>query len=185
MPPTPHDALLLPNWPRSRKVVIGMIHLPPLPGSPRYGGDVRSVREAALRWKQEVRVSRRRARSQLRRRHYLELRYEDLVTDTEPNLRKIADFLELEWDPVMLSFYERAADRMSEMARDLPASEGKPTRPGDERMQAHAMTQKPPDPSAMYRWKERMSPEDVAAFDAEAGELLSELGYEVGTASPR
>jgi membrane complex biogenesis BtpA family protein len=43
-PPT-----LLPQWPRSRKVVIGMIHLLPLPGSPRYGGDVKAVREAALR----------------------------------------------------------------------------------------------------------------------------------------
>jgi hypothetical protein len=35
----------------------------------------------------------------------------------------------------------------------------------------------------MYRWKERMSTEDVAAFDAAAGELLSELGYEVGAAA--
>ena len=113
--------------------------------------------------------------------HYLELRYEDLVTDTEPNLRRIAEFLELEWDPAMLTYYEHAADRMSEMARDLPATDGKPTRPGAERMEAHAMTQKPPDPSAMYRWKEKMSPEDIAAFDAAAGELLAELGYEVGT----
>jgi hypothetical protein len=30
---------------------------------------------------------------------------------------------------------------MAEMARDLPAIAGKPTRPGEERMQAHAMTQ--------------------------------------------
>ena len=115
--------------------------------------------------------------------HYLELRYEDLVTDTEPNLRKISEFLELDWDPVILRYYEHAAERMAEMARDLPATDGKPTRPGEERMQAHAMTQKPPDPSAMYRWKEKMSPDDVAAFDAAAGELLSELGYEVGTAA--
>ena len=113
--------------------------------------------------------------------HYLELRYEDLVTDTEPNLRRICEFLELDWDPVILRYYEHAAERMAEMARDLPATDGKPTRPGEERMQAHAMTQKPPDPSAMYRWKEKMSPADVAAFDAAAGELLSELGYEVGT----
>ena len=116
-------------------------------------------------------------------RHYLELRYEDLVTDTEPNLRRICEFLELEWDPVVLRYYEGAADRMAEMARDLPATDGKPTRPGTERMQAHAMTQKPPDPSAMYRWKEKMAPTDVADFDAAAGELLSELGYEVGTAA--
>ena len=145
-------------------------------------GEKAPAGQVAEGWQRRI----RRAQKQGQRlAHYLELRYEDLVTDTEPNLRKIAEFLELEWDPVMLRFYERAADRMSEMARDLPASDGKPTRPGDERMQAHAMTQKPPDPSAMYRWKERMSPEDVAAFDAAAGELLSDLGYEVGTASPR
>src|SRR4051812_32160574 len=43
-PPT-----LLAQWPRSRKIVIGMIHLPPLPGSPRSAGDVKAVREIALR----------------------------------------------------------------------------------------------------------------------------------------
>jgi predicted TIM-barrel enzyme len=37
--------------PRSRKskVVIGMIHLLPLPGSPRYAGDVKAVRGGGLR----------------------------------------------------------------------------------------------------------------------------------------
>jgi hypothetical protein len=136
--------------------------------------------QVAAGWERRIRRAQRQG---AKLDHYLELRYEDLVTDTEPNLRRIAEFLELEWDPVMLRYYEGAADRMAEMARDLPATDGKPTRPGEERMQAHAMTQKPPDPSAMYRWKERMSPEDVAAFDAAAGELLAELGYEVGTAS--
>ena len=31
------------------KTVIGMVHLLPLPGSPRYGGSMRAVFEAALR----------------------------------------------------------------------------------------------------------------------------------------
>lgn len=138
--------------------------------------------QVAEGWERRI----RRAQKQGRRlRHYLELRYEDLVTETEANLRRIAEFIELEWDPSMLRYYERAADRMAEMARDLPSADGKPVRPGEERMQAHAMTQKPPDPSAMYRWKEKMDPEDVAAFDAAAGGLLSELGYEVGTAAGR
>ncbi len=132
--------------------------------------------QVAEGWERRI----RRAQKQGKRLgHYLELRYEDLVTDTETNLRKISEFLELPWDPVMLRYYERAADRMAEMAGDLPSTDGKPVRPGEERMQAHAMTQQPPDPSAMYRWKEKMSPEDIAAFDAEAGGLLSELGYEV------
>jgi membrane complex biogenesis BtpA family protein len=47
MPNSP--VTLVPQWPRSRKVVIGMIHLLPLPGSPRYVADVKAAREAALR----------------------------------------------------------------------------------------------------------------------------------------
>lgn len=142
------------------------------------GDDPAPAGQVAETWQRRIRRAQRHGR---KLSHYLELRYEDLVTDTEPNLRRISEFLELPWDPVMLTYYEHAAERMAEMARDLPATEGKPTRPGEERMQAHAMTQKPPDPSAMYRWKERMSAADVVAFDAAAGELLNELGYEVGT----
>jgi membrane complex biogenesis BtpA family protein len=41
--------VVLPQWPRSRKTVIGMIHLLPLPGSPRYGGNVRACLESARR----------------------------------------------------------------------------------------------------------------------------------------
>jgi hypothetical protein len=130
-------------------------------------------------WARRIRRAQRHGR---KLDHYMELRYEDLVTDTEPNLRRICEYLELEWDPAILRYYEHAAERMAEMARDLPATDGKPTRPGEERMKAHAMTQKPPDPSAMYRWKEKMRPEDVVAFDAAAGDLLADLGYEVGTA---
>ena len=35
-------------WSSVSKPVIGMIHLLPLPGSPRYGGDLCAIREAAL-----------------------------------------------------------------------------------------------------------------------------------------
>lgn len=143
-------------------------------------GERAPAAQVADGWQRRI----RRAQKQGRRLgHYIEVRYEDLVTDTEGELRRIAEFVRLDWDPVMLRYYERAADRMAEMARDLPSADGKPVRPGEERMQAHAMTQRPPDPSAMYRWKERMSAEDVAAFEAAAGGLLAELGYEVGAAA--
>lgn len=39
----------IPEWSSVQRPVIGMIHLQPLPGSPRYGGDIAAVREAALR----------------------------------------------------------------------------------------------------------------------------------------
>ncbi len=147
------------------------------------GDDERaSAEQVATGWARRVRRAQRLGR---RLEHYLEIRYEDLVIETEQNLRRITAFCELDWDSGVLRFYERAAERMSEMARDLPSTDGKPVRPGEERMQAHAMTQKPPDPSAMYRWKERMSPADIVAFDGAAGDLLGELGYEAGSAKER
>jgi membrane complex biogenesis BtpA family protein len=39
---------LIPQW-SGRRPVIGMVHLLPLPGSPRFGGDVGAIRDAALR----------------------------------------------------------------------------------------------------------------------------------------
>ena len=40
---------LVSRWSAVPKPVIGMLHLRPLPGSPRYGGDVEAVTAAALR----------------------------------------------------------------------------------------------------------------------------------------
>ena len=111
--------------------------------------------------------------------HYIEVSYEDLVRDTETQLRRVAEFLELPWDEGMLRYYERAESRMAEMHRDLPGDEGKPLRPADHRKEAHLLTSKPPDPSRLARWKEEMDPADNAAFEAVAGDLLTELGYEM------
>lgn len=40
---------LLPEWSDVAKPVIGMLHLPPLPGAPRFGGDVTLILDSALR----------------------------------------------------------------------------------------------------------------------------------------
>lgn len=40
---------LVPQWSSVPKPVIGMLHLPPLPGSPRYGGDLNRLRDTVLR----------------------------------------------------------------------------------------------------------------------------------------
>ena len=81
--------------------------------------------QVAETWARRIRQAQRRGPQGL---PYLKLRYEDLVTDTEPNLRRIAEFLELPWDPAMLTYYENAAERMAEW----PATCRPPTasRPG-------------------------------------------------------
>jgi hypothetical protein len=47
-------------------------------------------------------------------------------------------------------------------------------------MALHEQTTKPLDPGRIDRWREEMSDADLAAVEAEAGELLAELGYELG-----
>src|SRR5439155_11045550 len=91
----------------------------------------------ARRWKRRVLRARRDGR-QLH--HYLEARYEDLVTDPEPTLRRVCEFVELDYDPAMLSYHERAEERLSEMARDLPERPGQVLRPADHRLEAHVLT---------------------------------------------
>jgi hypothetical protein len=138
--------------------------------------------KVASNWKKRILRARRQGR---KLGHYAELRYEDLVLDTEPNLRRICEFCELPWDAGMLDYHRRAEGRLEEMARDLPAEGERLTRPGTERMQAHALTREPPNPEAVSRWRTRMSDEDRAAFEAVAGDLLADLGYEVSSSPGR
>jgi membrane complex biogenesis BtpA family protein len=41
--------MLLPQWANRKKVVIGMLHLPALPGSPGFAGSVQAIRETMMR----------------------------------------------------------------------------------------------------------------------------------------
>jgi Sulfotransferase family len=132
------------------------------------------VERFARRWRRRVKNAHR---ADLGER-YMELRYEDLVTATEPTLRRVCERIDLDFDPTMLSYHERAAERLEEMNRDR-SREGRRVVSGAERMTAHARTAAPPSAERVYAWKAEMSAEDRRAFDAVAGDLLSELGYEV------
>jgi hypothetical protein len=112
--------------------------------------------------------------------HYTEIRYEDLILDTEPVLRKVAEFCELPWDDAMLSYHERSEERLKEMARALPGDGRAQELSVERRMATHAMTTKPPSADRVARWRTQMSAEQRTEFEAVAGGLLAELGYPVG-----
>jgi hypothetical protein len=137
--------------------------------------------EMARRWRKRIEKARYDARDSRAVGHYIEVRYEDIVTATEPTLQRICEFLELRYDPVMLDYHERAEERLKEMARDLPAGQGRPHRPGEERLQAHALLKEPPKAERVEVWREEMSPADVAEFELIAGELLAELDYDTAS----
>jgi hypothetical protein len=134
----------------------------------------------AKRWRHRI-LSARRV-EQVKGR-YMEIRYEDLVRDTEPGLRRVCEFTELGWDPVMLSYHERASERLQEMNRERERGSRR-TLTGEERMQAHAMTTKPPTAERIDVWRSEMDAAYREEFETFAGDLLAELGYETTVPTP-
>jgi hypothetical protein len=130
---------------------------------------------AARRWKRRVISTRRRAEAV---EHYLEVRYETLVADPDETLQRVCDFIELPFDATMLAYHERAAERLGEIDRDLPARRGRHELEAQPRIAAHEHTAEPPLSERAGAWREEMAPEDNVAFEAEAGDLLADLGYE-------
>ncbi|MEJ7875953.1 MAG: sulfotransferase [Solirubrobacterales bacterium] len=131
----------------------------------------------AKRWKRLILRGRRTAEDLP---SYREVRYEELVAEPERTLMELCAALELDFDPAMTRYHERAGERLDEMARDLPEADGRPLRPGAERMRAHAMAKQPPQTQNAGKWRDEMPEEDVAAYESVAGDLLAELGYETG-----
>jgi len=136
-----------------------------------FGGDVEKL---ARRWTDTIRHARTVAATLPR---YMELHYEALLADPEAELRRVCAFIGLAYDPAMLRYTETASERIGALqtVRD-PA--GKVIAAAERRRSIHAMTSSPPDQSRAGRWREHMPATDQRAYEAIAGPLLRELGYE-------
>ena len=66
-----------------------------------------SVVKGASYWQRNVRAGRR-AGGELGPHRYLEVRYEDLVTAPEGQIRRLCQFVDLEFDPPMVDYFTRA-----------------------------------------------------------------------------
>ncbi|MBA2313447.1 MAG: sulfotransferase [Actinobacteria bacterium] len=91
---------------------------------------------------------------------YIEVTYEDFVVAPEPHLRRLCDFIDVEFEPGMLDYKETASDEiLGRAARYNPLVRERPR-------------------AEVRAWKDQMSPQQVEIFEAVAGDVLSELGYE-------
>lgn len=122
---------------------------------------VDSLGESAIYWRRFVRKGRRDGRRLGGR--YREIRYEDLLADPEAVLRSLCTFVELPYDPAMLT-YHRQADRILE---STPHPEH------------HERLRLPPT-RGLRDWRTQMDEESLELFEALAGDLLAEVGYERG-----
>jgi hypothetical protein len=120
-----------------------------------------TVWQAAAKWRADVTAGRR-AGDSLGRDRYIEVRYEDLVSDPQLELRKICDFSALEFDEAMLTYHEDALRRLQ---------------CGPDATDFHRSAAAPPT-AGLRDWRSQMPAADVEAFEAVAGAELAQLGYE-------
>lgn len=92
----------------------------------------------------------------------LRVHYEALVSDPEREIRRVCEFLGLEFVDDMLRFHQQA-----------------PSEYGSYYSQIHSGLGKPVSPSAAEGWRDRLSDREVALVERLAGPLMKELGYAV------
>jgi sulfotransferase family protein len=110
----------------------------------------------ALWWEREVRLGSEDGRA-LGPELYGETRYEALVADPAGECARLCAFLGVPYDDAMVRFHEgrtRAAPGLDAKHARLPVTAG------------------------LRDWRTQMPADDVARFEAAAGRLLEELGYE-------
>lgn len=120
----------------------------------------KTIAKAADLWARRVSKGMRDGRA-LGAERYVEMRYEDLVEDIEGRAKELSEFLDLSFDAGMLDYTERArSDVLPRAAKYNPHVTEKPI----------AQTRS---------WRSDMPPGHVAVFEAIAGSVLAELGYEL------
>lgn len=109
---------------------------------------------------------------------YLEVRYEDLIQNTEATLTRVCAHVDLKFEPEMLNYYQRAPERLQEhKGRTLP--DGTVFLTQQQRLEQQQRTTKPLDASCVSSWKRIMDADERRSFQLVAGDLLEELGYEI------
>jgi hypothetical protein len=111
---------------------------------------------AALWWEWQVR-SGREARGRVGENRCMELRYEALASEPEPEAHRLCAFLGLDYDPKMLAFHEGRR-------RDDPTLDAK-------------KAWLPPTPG-LRNWREQMDEDGLPLVETLIGPFLEELGYE-------
>ena len=119
---------------------------------------------SAVRWK-EVLAAGRRLKERLDATQYLEVRYEDLIQDTESTLRLVCDYLGETYSPDILRFY-RTNKRY----------------PTDEINNANLA--KPIIAGNTGKWRRGLPLREIRIFEAVAGEQLEQYGYERACKNP-
>jgi hypothetical protein len=134
----------------------------------------KDIKTLAAYWSEMVR-STRLAASSIRR--YMEVRYEALIDDPEGVLKSICQFIRLEFNPLMLRYWERTPERLKEHGLRC-SPDGTLVITHERRLEQQRLTLQPPKDDRVFAWRTEMCAADRSEFDRIARETLRELGYD-------
>jgi hypothetical protein len=95
--------------------------------------------------------------------HFLVVRYEDVVADTESTLRRVCSFLDMAYEPAMQAFYADALDQVQPWELD----DGH-----------HEKLLRPIDRHDMGRWRREGTRSDMREIEAITHDAIDRFGYE-------
>jgi len=116
----------------------------------------------AAEWWHHHMILGRRMGAMLDPSRYTEIKYEDLVSDTENQLKRLCKFIGEDFSSEMLNYYKKSAD-------SIP----------DSRKGQHYNADSPPKTDRVAAWKKEMTPKNIAIFNDYTEHSLKELNYEV------
>jgi Sulfotransferase family len=114
--------------------------------------------QAGLKWRRDVEAGCR-SGATLGEPHYMEIRYESLVDDANDQLKRVCRFLDLSYEPSMLTPDDKALRKLRH------------------NKEAHTRSVMAPM-KGLRDWRRQMHDSDVRAFEAVAGDVLTALAYE-------
>lgn len=144
-----------------RDAALSFLQMPPGTSTRTWAHPAGAAAFACL-WRTEVAAARALGR-RVGPARYLEVRYEDLVADPEAVVRRICGFARIPFAPEML---------------DYTGSVDVSAKPHQQRLR-QAPTR------GVRDWREELDADAARSFEAVAGDLLAELGYELLDPPPR
>jgi hypothetical protein len=123
-------------------------------------GHPRDVAGFACQWRTEV-IAARSLGARVGPARYAEVKYEALVADPRSVLESLCAFVGIAYEPTMLDYVGRS----------------------DSARKPHQQRLNQPPTTGVRDWRASLDPLDIDRFDAIAGDVLAELGYETRLAA--
>ena len=137
----------------------------------------RDVERLAEFWEALVRETRSQGATV---QHFKEVRYEDLLRNSEQVLEAVCDFLNIPFAAQMRAFHLLAPGRLSEL-RDSHDPGGAVRISRLDKLDNHLRVCEPLDLSRIGRWKQLLSISESKSIERIAGKMLERYGYDLST----